>query len=68
MIGYQFTESLTTKPSIAERIAFVHHKGGTGKTTACLNFSPYSKVGKKYKKIIKEILKYFIADERRSHG
>ena len=29
----------TNKTNIAEKIAFVHHKGGTGKTTSCLNIA-----------------------------
>lgn len=29
------------------KIAFVHHKGGTGKTTSCLNISGYHGQGKK---------------------
>lgn len=27
------------KPQIAKTIAFVHNKGGTGKTTSCLNIA-----------------------------
>ena len=27
------------QPQVAKTIAFVHHKGGTGKTTSCLNIA-----------------------------
>lgn len=38
MTGKQFIKSYNT-PHHVNHIAFVHHKGGTGKTTACLNIA-----------------------------
>jgi chromosome partitioning protein len=40
MAGNKFTKSCKNiGHNYAKRIAFVHHKGGTGKTTACLNIA-----------------------------
>jgi chromosome partitioning protein len=49
MTGTNFTKRDIAEHSVnAKRIAFVHHKGGTGKTTACLNIAGWlSKLNQK---------------------
>jgi chromosome partitioning protein len=40
MVKNMFQESKgDNEPQVAKTIAFVHHKGGTGKTTSCLNIA-----------------------------
>lgn len=49
MIGEKITKEINdNKRELAKCISFAHHKGGTGKTTSCINIAGYLvKMGKK---------------------
>jgi cellulose biosynthesis protein BcsQ len=50
MVNNIFMSNDNDHEPIAKKIAFVHHKGGTGKTTSCLNIAGW--LAKMKKKVL----------------